>query len=105
MSDPNNPRRFRFSIKHVFYRASGLPIKAAGIRHVHKRKILFGVLLITGVLAAIVAAAGQQTVLTFISNGTFFPNPSGASQTYNSNGRGMDLTGPFFQSMGTNGRS
>ena len=55
---------------------------------------------------AIVAASGQQIpFLTFLSNGVVFPNPNGASQTYSTNGSGIDLTGPFFQSMGTNGRS
>ena len=39
-----------------------------------------------------------------IPNGRHFPNPSGASSTYSTNGK-IDLTGPFFQSMGSNGRS
>ncbi len=34
-----------------------------------------------------------------------FPNPGGASQTYSTAGGGIDLTGPFFQSLGTNGRT
>lgn len=34
-----------------------------------------------------------------------FPNRSGLLETYNSNGKPIDLTGPFFQSLGTNGRS
>ncbi len=34
-----------------------------------------------------------------------FPNASGAVATYNSGGAPLDLTGPFFQSLGTNGRS
>lgn len=64
------------------------------------------VLLAVAVLTAIVVARAQQiSFLTFIPNGVFFPNPNGASQTYSSNGRGIDLTGPFFQSLGTNGRS
>jgi len=33
-----------------------------------------------------------------------FPDPSGVVQTFNQNGA-VDLTGPFFQSLGTNGRS
>ena len=48
------------------------------------------------------AGQGQRP---FIPNGTFFPNEDGLSQTYSTNGKGIDLTGPFFQSMGTNGRS
>ncbi len=33
------------------------------------------------------------------------PNASGLLETYNIGGRPIDLTGPFFQSLGTNGRS
>jgi len=51
-----------------------------------------------------IAGAGAQGI-TFIPNGVFFPNPGGASQTYSTNGGGIDLTGPFFQSLGTNGRT
>lgn len=39
-----------------------------------------------------------------IPNGALFPNPAGASSTYSTAGS-IDLTGPFFQSLGTNGRS
>ena len=41
----------------------------------------------------------------FIPNGAVFLNPNGASQTYSTIGGGIDQTGPFFQSLGTNGRS
>ena len=41
----------------------------------------------------------------FVPNGTLFPNPDGASSTYSTTDHGIDLTGPFFQSLGTNGRS
>jgi cytochrome c peroxidase len=41
----------------------------------------------------------------FIPNGTPFFNAAGAAQTYSTAGGGIDLTGPFFQSLGTNGRS
>jgi len=34
-----------------------------------------------------------------------FPNAAGVLETYNANGGNIDLTGPFFQSLGTNGRS
>jgi cytochrome c peroxidase len=42
---------------------------------------------------------------TLIPNGTSFLNLGGASQTYSTVGGGIDQTGPFFQSLGTNGRS
>ncbi len=34
-----------------------------------------------------------------------FPNASGILETYNTGGGPVDLTGPFFQSLGANGRS
>src|SRR5437764_8917239 len=34
-----------------------------------------------------------------------FPNGSGILETYNTGNQRIDLTGPFFQSLGTNGRS
>lgn len=39
-----------------------------------------------------------------IPNLAGFPDPAGVLRTYNQNGD-IDLTGPFFQSLGTNGRS
>ena len=41
----------------------------------------------------------------FIPNGTSFLNPAGASQTYSTAGGGIDQSGLFFQSLGSNGRS
>jgi len=57
-------------------------------------------------LTGIAASKAQFSYFrNFIPNGIFFPNPNGASQTYSANGGGIDLTGPFFQSLGSNGRS
>jgi len=39
-----------------------------------------------------------------LPNDVPFPNPSGAAATHSTAGF-VDLTGPFFQSLGTNGRS
>ena len=69
----------------------------------YKRNVLCGVFVVAATLLAIVGVSGQQ--FTFIPNGTFFANPTGASETYSTVGGGIDLTGPFFQSLGTNGRS
>ena len=69
----------------------------------YKRSTLSAVLALVAMLMAIVGVSGQQ--FTFIPNGTFFSNPTGASETYSTTGGGIDLTGPFFQSLGTNGRS
>jgi cytochrome c peroxidase len=66
------------------------------------RGITAGVALICATLAVVAAVQGQQ--ISMIPNGVFFPNQSGASQTYSVTG-GIDLTNPFFQSLGTNGRS
>src|SRR6185437_14776772 len=74
-----------------------------------KRGIVMAILATIAILIAFRGASGQQGplfgLLSFIQNGVFFPNPNGASQTYNATGGGIDLTGPFFQSIGTNGRS
>jgi len=61
------------------------------------------VLLAAATLMAIAVVKGQP--FSFIPNGVLFPNPGGASQTYSTANGGIDLTGPFFQSIGTNGRS
>src|ERR1041385_226958 len=69
----------------------------------YRRYVLGGLLLGAATLMAFAALNGQP--LTFLPNGTFFANPGGASETYSTTGGGIDLTGPFFQSLGTNGRS
>src|SRR5215813_2181261 len=77
--------------------------KLLGVVDRYKRGILCAFLVPAAILMAIAAVRGQQ--LSFIPNGVLFPNPGGASQTYSATNGGIDLTGPFFQSMGTNGRS
>ncbi len=69
----------------------------------YRRNIIPAVFLVFAALVVISAVRGQQ--ISFIPNGVFFPNPGGASQTYSTAGGGIDLTGPFFQSLGTNGRT
>lgn len=71
-----------------------------------RRSLVCALLLAFATLAVVAAVGGQQIrFLNFIPNGVFFPNANGASQTYSANGGGIDMTGPFFQSLGTNGRS
>jgi len=68
------------------------------------RRVLFTAVLLAGAtLIAIVGVKGQP--FTFIPNGMFFVNPTGESETYSTINGGIELTGPFFQSLGTNGRS
>lgn len=85
-----------------------------GIRYINelgsarraRRTILWAALTVTTMFTGIAAMDGQFPYFArFISNGFLLPNPNGASTTYSANGGGIDLTGPFFQSMGTNGRS
>ncbi len=81
---------------------------------------------LTGTVAACAANAGDVTDLPsvnvdtaspsaggvhagdlaagFLPNDVPLPNPSGAAATHSTTGS-VDLTGPFFQSLGTNGRS
>lgn len=71
-----------------------------------KRRMIGAALLFFATLMIIAVASGQQIpFVSFIPNGVFFANQDGASQTYSTTGGGIDLRGPFFQSLGTNGRS
>lgn len=75
----------------------------------HRRALIVASLVIGAVLMARQAASGDDgpfaNLFSFIPNGAFFANPNGASQTYSTNGGGINQTGPFFQSLGTNGRT
>lgn len=68
-----------------------------------RRRLLSGSLFAGAALFAITASEGQHGSSS-IPNGAHFPNPNGTSQTYSTTGS-FDQTGPFFQSLGTNGRS
>jgi hypothetical protein len=70
-------------------------------------RFIVSALILSGVIVpAVVAAVNDgRPLVPFIRNGTPFPNPAGASQTFSTVGGGIDQTGPFFQSLGTNGRS
>lgn len=68
-----------------------------------KKVVACAAFLVVIILAVIAALKAEQ--ITLIPNGTFFANPAGASETYSTTGGGIDLTGPFFQSLGTNGRA
>ena len=55
-------------------------------------------------LGTVTVVAAENGPPTFLPNLFPFPNPHGILKTFNETGR-LDLTGPFFQSLGTNGRS
>jgi cytochrome c peroxidase len=76
--------------------------QSAWIRR-YRRGIAGAITVATAMLMAMGATSSQQ--VNFIPNGTFFPNPGGASETYSTVAGGIDETGPFFQSLGTNGRT
>src|SRR5438309_2993925 len=93
---PARRSSFTSCLSQFFDRRSKLPYR-------YRRNIISTVLISVATLIAIGALHGQQ--ITFIPNGVFFANPGGASETYSMTGGGIDQTGPFFQSLGTNGRS
>ena len=66
-------------------------------------KLRVGILsaLLLGTATVVGAETGSPTVLPNLFP---FPNPHGILKTFNESGK-LDLTGPFFQSLGTNGRS
>ena len=58
-------------------------------------------ILLVGVVSVVTAGNGAPT---FLPNLFPFPNLHGIFETFSASGR-LNLTGPFFQSLGTNGRS
>jgi cytochrome c peroxidase len=79
--------------------------KRSPIKHGGLHKIFVVIFVFAAVLVGIVAASERErSLLGFLPNGVFFPNENGASQTYSKSG-GISLSGAFFESMGTNGRS
>ncbi len=96
---------------------SSLAQRICGIRYLrqlssmtrYRRGLMLAALAVGAMFLALQVASGDEgpftTLFSFIPNGVSFPNPNGASQTYSANGGGIDLSGPFFQSLGTNGRA
>src|SRR6516165_3039239 len=64
------------------------------------RKVKVALLFVIGSLFTGSIVKGQSLPNLFP-----FPNASGVLETYNTAEGPIDLTGPFFQSLGTNGRS
>jgi len=73
------------------------------VRCQYKRAGISAILFAAAMLVAMCATSSQQ--INFIRNGTLLGNPNGASETYSTVAGGIDETGPFFQNMGTNGRT
>jgi cytochrome c peroxidase len=72
----------------------------------HRRSLLWAVAIPFTLSGGVAVLHGQIPYFDrFLPNGIYYPNPAGASQTYSTNPRGLDMTGPFFQSLGSNGRS
>jgi len=66
-----------------------------------KTRIVLPGILLLGVVTAVLADTGTPT---FLPNLFPFPDPTGILKTFSTTGK-VDLTGPFFQSLGSNGRS
>src|SRR5216110_2758083 len=52
----------------------------------------------------VLSASGHAGQTTFLPSMLSFPNPTGLAATYSATGK-IPLDGPFFQSLGSNGRS
>src|SRR5947207_11378543 len=52
----------------------------------------------------VVSSSGTAGEQSFLPNMLRFANPAGFAATYSTVGK-VELTGPFFQSLGTNGRA
>lgn len=51
------------------------------------------------------ALTGVQAIAQSLPNLFPFPNAAGILETYNAGGKSIDLAGPFFRALGSNGRS
>jgi hypothetical protein len=71
------------------------------VTHRGHRLAIAAAITIFGTTLMMATVRGQQSGF---SNRSLFPNPNGVSETY-STSDGIDLSNPFFQSLGTNGRS
>jgi cytochrome c peroxidase len=106
MPQPNKTYWFAFSVSDFVRSVSRIRSRGSAIMRGHRRGVLAATFLVAAVPVAITAASGQQIpFVNFIPNGIFFPNPNGASQTYSTSNGGIDESGPFFKSLGTNGRT
>jgi cytochrome c peroxidase len=76
-----------------------------GIGILNRRTMLSAGLLIIAALTGLVVSGQQIDFRSFILNGQLFPNENGASEIHSTNHGKIEMTGPFFQVMGTNGRS
>src|SRR5215831_5979362 len=66
-----------------------------------KARLLVSAMLVLGCTTAVAAAPEDPNVLPNLFP---FPNPSGVLRTFSTTGQ-LDMTGPFFQDLGTNGRT
>jgi hypothetical protein len=66
---------------------------------------IVGGFLVSGPISTAVRAESPEDLLQSLPNLFPFPDPNGFVETYNVNNTSIDLTGAFFQSLGTNGRS
>jgi cytochrome c peroxidase len=64
-------------------------------------RLITASLISIALLLLVVAVHGERP---FISNGTNFPNEAGTSNTFSTTGE-IDLSNPFFQNLGSNGRT
>ena len=72
-----------------------------GPRSFSPRRLMTASLVAIALLLPVVALHGEKP---FVPNGAHFPNDAGTSNTYSTTGD-IDLTNPFFQSLGSNGRT
>jgi hypothetical protein len=95
---------------HAMFLRSSSGIFRLALHVVARRTITAGGLGLAAIVVIALAQAEQSADPSasgprFIPNGVFFLNASGASQTFSTTGGGIELAGPFFQSLGRNGRS
>src|ERR1051325_9187186 len=75
-----------------------------GLRDLTNRQNIIAALTLLGSLLALSPLTRAQQSKSPPSKPLGMPDPSGIVQTFSESGP-LDFTGPFFQSLGTNGRS
>ena len=105
MRQPDKATDFAVSAIKLFGPITRAFCKANAIAIRYKRSIIGAGFIAAALLTVFVARGQQIDFRSFLPIGMLFPNENGASQTHSTSPGGIDQTGPFFQSMGTNGRS
>ena len=102
---PTPEPRTTFLLLLAFAAMAGISSRKGRVGEKTTKLSAIAVLLAGALTAPISNAQSLPSFFQSLPNLFPLPNDSGFVETYNINNTSIDLTGPFFQSLGTNGRS